>query len=110
MWIANNSSRIFVVALIAGALSVPMPLNAGDSPKTVANGYYVVGRHLYDRCGERVVLRGVNKMIIWTDIDGTPSCGEIAKSGANAVRMVWLTSGSAARRPSPSSPGQAPGC
>ena len=84
-----------MVAVIAGALSVPIPLKAGDSPKTVANGYHVVGRHLYDRCGERAVLRGVNKMIIWTDIDGIPSCNEIAKTGANAVRIVWLTSGSA---------------
>jgi mannan endo-1,4-beta-mannosidase len=63
----------------------------------VAGGYHVVGRHPYDRCGERVVLRGVNKMIIWTDIDGIPSCGEIAKTGANTVRIVWLTSGSAAQ-------------
>jgi mannan endo-1,4-beta-mannosidase len=39
------------------------------------------------------VLRGINKMIIWMDIDGDPSCSEIAKTGANAVRMVWLMSG-----------------
>ncbi|HEY0591421.1 MAG TPA: cellulase family glycosylhydrolase [Thermoanaerobaculia bacterium] len=56
-----------------------------------AKHFYVEGRHLYDRCGERVVLRGVNKMNIWTDPDGIPSFAEIAKTGANAVRIVWLT-------------------
>jgi mannan endo-1,4-beta-mannosidase len=84
-----------MVALFAVTLSGPTPLSGGDAAKTVAGTFHVVGRHLYDRCGERVVLRGVNKMIIWTDIDGIPSCHEIAKTGANAVRIVWLTSGSA---------------
>ena len=84
-----------MVALLAGVLSAPAPSSGGDGAKTVADGFRVEGRHLYDRCGERVVLRGVNKMIIWTDIDGDPSFGEIAKTGANAVRIVWLTSGSA---------------
>ena len=84
-----------MVALVAGAISGPPPLSGEIPGKTVATGFHVVGRHLYDRCGERVVLRGINKMIIWTDIDGIPSCGEIAKTGANTVRIVWLTSGSA---------------
>jgi mannan endo-1,4-beta-mannosidase len=43
-----------------------------------------------------VVLRGVNKMTIWTDPDGVPSFAEIARTGANAVRIVWLTSTPAA--------------
>lgn len=58
-------------------------------------GFRVIGRHLYDRAGEKVVLVGVNKMVIWTDIDGVPAFEEIAKTGANAVRIVWLTSGTA---------------
>ena len=55
-------------------------------------GFRVVGRHLYDRCGEKVILRGVSKMIVWTDINGT-SFPEIAKTGANVVRIVWVTTG-----------------
>jgi mannan endo-1,4-beta-mannosidase len=56
-------------------------------------GFRVQGRHLYDNQGEQVVLCGVNKMIIWMDTDGAPSYSEIAKTGANAVRIVWTTDG-----------------
>jgi mannan endo-1,4-beta-mannosidase len=58
-------------------------------------GYRVQGRHLYDNQGEKVVLVGVNKMICWTDIDGIPSYEEIARTGANCVRIVWGISNSA---------------
>lgn len=48
---------------------------------------------MYDPLGEQVVLRGVNKMAVYTDED--PTCAaifpEIRKSGANAVRIVWGT-------------------
>lgn len=50
--------------------------------------FYVQGAKLYDRCGEEVVLRGVNKMSIWTDRSGN-DFAEIAKTGANTVRIVW---------------------
>jgi mannan endo-1,4-beta-mannosidase len=57
---------------------------------------YVSGRHLYDRCGEHVVLRGINEMVVWSgDKDGIPEYAEIAKTGANSVRIVWNSSGSA---------------
>lgn len=61
----------------------------GGDPRGLP-GFYVDGRFLYDRCGERVVLRGVNEMIVWSgDKDGTPEFAEIAKTNANAVRIVW---------------------
>ncbi len=53
---------------------------------------YVDGRYLYTPCGEKVIVRGVNKMIIWTS-DTTvrrESYSEIRKTGANCVRIVWL--------------------
>jgi mannan endo-1,4-beta-mannosidase len=61
-------------------------------------GFYVQGRYLYDRCGEKVVLRGVNEMsvFIWNDIVGAGYLPEIRKTGANSVRLVWNTTGSAA--------------
>jgi hypothetical protein len=55
-------------------------------------GFKVAGRFLYDKCGEKVILRGINKMTVWTDIDGA-SFPEIAKTGANSVRIVWVTTG-----------------
>ncbi len=77
-------------------LSAPSVVTGTEPARGGSTGFRVSGRHLYDHCGERVVLRGVNKMIYWVDIDGVPSCAEIARTGANVVRMVWLTPGSAA--------------
>jgi mannan endo-1,4-beta-mannosidase len=74
--------------------------NPGNPPGPGASsGFKVNGRHLYDRCGEKVVLRGVNEMIIWlpSGTDGLPEYQEIAKTGANSVRIVWSSSGSAAQ-------------
>ena len=51
--------------------------------------FRVKGRFLYDPCGHPVILRGVNKMNIWTDPQGA-SFTEIAQTGANCVRIVWL--------------------
>ena len=51
-------------------------------------GFFVEGRFLHDFCGNKVTLRGVNKMNIWTDPTGE-SFAEIAKTGANCVRIVW---------------------
>ena len=58
-------------------------------------GFRVEGRFVYDKYGEKVILVGVNKMIIWMDIDGLPSFPEIAKTGANCVRIVWTSDGTA---------------
>jgi mannan endo-1,4-beta-mannosidase len=52
---------------------------------------YTSGAALYDACGARVIARGVNKMNVWTDLDGIPSFAEIARTGANSVRIVWET-------------------
>jgi mannan endo-1,4-beta-mannosidase len=69
---------------------------SGGAP-TTSDTFYVSGRDLYDRCGEKVVLRGVNEMIVWSEgKDGVPEYTEIAKTGANAVRIVWNEEGSAA--------------
>jgi mannan endo-1,4-beta-mannosidase len=51
-------------------------------------GFYVKDRFLYDPCGTKITLRGVNKMNIWTDRTGS-SFSEIAQTGANCVRIVW---------------------
>lgn len=73
----------------------PTPSPTPTSPPTSRTTMYINGRHLYDTCGRKVILRGVNKMNIWTDPDGSKSFAEIAKTGANAIRIVWDTNGSA---------------
>jgi mannan endo-1,4-beta-mannosidase len=55
-------------------------------------GLRVSGRHLLTPCGDTLVIRGVNKMTIWTDdLDvRKASYAEIKRTGANCVRIVWL--------------------
>lgn len=64
--------------------STPTP----NATTAAAPGFYVKGRFLYDPCNNKVTLRGVNKMNIWTDRAGS-SFPEIARTGANCVRIVW---------------------
>lgn len=51
--------------------------------------FRVQGRFLYDTMGEKVVLRGVNAMIIYWDRHGAVTYPEIEKTGANACRIFW---------------------
>lgn len=58
---------------------------------------YVSGRYLYTAAGEKVVLRGINEMAIWCpDKTLKTVLPEIAKTGANCARLVWLPTGSTA--------------
>jgi mannan endo-1,4-beta-mannosidase len=50
-------------------------------------GYRVHGRFLFDRCGQKVALRGINEMVTWSARSGT-TITEIGKTGANCVRIV----------------------
>lgn len=50
---------------------------------------YVQDGALYDRCGERVVLRGINHPTLYVDRSGD-ALPEIAKTGANSVRLFWF--------------------
>lgn len=68
-----------VQAEIANCVSAPTPQT-----------FFIQGKYLKDPCGNTVILKGVNKMNIWTDRTGA-SIPEIAQSGANCVRIVWTT-------------------
>jgi mannan endo-1,4-beta-mannosidase len=86
---------LFLCTLIAFMfllLSSGQAVSAADSQYP---GFRVEGRFLYDNQGEKVILYGINKMIVWTDKDGIPSYSEIAKTGANSVRIVWSLEGTA---------------
>ncbi len=83
--VRNRSNQLIVasallIAFVSGVFAAELP------------GFRVAGRFLYDKCGEKVILRGINKMTVWTDISGA-SFPEIAKTGANSVRIVWVTTG-----------------
>lgn len=56
----------------------------------------VSGRFLTSPGGERIVLRGVNEMFVWGDRAGN-ALEEIAKTGANGVRLVWTLADGTAR-------------
>src|SRR5690606_35051972 len=63
---------------------------AGGTSLPLRETFFVDGRFLYDGCGEKVVLQSVNEMIVWSpQRDGLPEFVEIARTGANAVRIVW---------------------
>ncbi len=86
-------SLVLIITILFTAVfySIPSSFAADEQ----SPGFRVKGRFLYDKNGEKTILYGVNKMIIWMDIDGVPSYEEIAKTGANCVRIVWGISGTA---------------
>ncbi|MGC9467099.1 MAG: discoidin domain-containing protein [Anaerolineae bacterium] len=89
-WIAVSVSILLMMLASQVVTQAATAQTPDDLP-----GFRVQGRHLYDRFGDKVVLVGINKMVIWTDRDGLPAFPEIAKTGANVVRIVWLTEGTA---------------
>lgn len=83
--------RFYLAVLVAFLAFMIVPDARGVQAATDANhpGFYVKGRFLYDNQGEKVTLYGLNKMCTWTDKDGDPAFKEIAKTGANTVRITW---------------------
>jgi mannan endo-1,4-beta-mannosidase len=78
-------------------------LNTTSNTQTISgqgqtsSTFYVQGGTLYDPCAKPVVLRGVTEMVTFSSVgkDGLPYFPEIAKTGANAVRILWQTADSA---------------
>jgi mannan endo-1,4-beta-mannosidase len=75
---------VIFMFLICSKSSVALAATDANHP-----GFRVEGRFLYDNQGEKTILYGINKMVVWMDKDGEPSFSEIAKTGANCVRIVW---------------------
>lgn len=59
-----------------------------SSTGSAADTYHVQNGLLYDTCGEQVILRGINHPTIYIDREGK-ALPEIAKTGANSVRLFW---------------------
>jgi mannan endo-1,4-beta-mannosidase len=81
-----------------GASGVGGSSNSGGSSGTgggtgaTSTHMYTQGSDLYTYCGEKVLLRGLNQMSIWTDASGT-SYPAIASFGSNAIRIVFAETG-----------------
>ncbi|RPI02017.1 MAG: hypothetical protein EHM72_05210 [Calditrichaeota bacterium] len=85
--------RIFFVSAFLALCAVRCHKESPAEPQSPSSRYTtfkVEGRHLVDRYGEKVVLRGVNAMIIYWDKLGNVTYPEIAKTGANVVRIFWM--------------------
>jgi mannan endo-1,4-beta-mannosidase len=63
---------------------------APDRPPAMGerSSYYVEDGLLFDPCGEELVMRGVNHPTLYVDRAGK-AMAEIARTGANAVRLFW---------------------
>lgn len=78
---------------LGGLGSVPTP----PDPYQPAPTLFAYEGRLRDHCGEPLALRGVAEFIGWTaGSDGDPEYFEMAKTGANAVRVMWQQTGEAA--------------
>ena len=82
------ASSLLAVTSCANLTTDTLPTDTAPGP---GDGYHVHGRDLFDHLGEKVILRGVNKMNVFTDHEGA-SFSEIRQTGANSVRIVWATS------------------
>jgi mannan endo-1,4-beta-mannosidase len=75
-------NRVFLLIIL---LSGPT-LIAQDLP-----GLRVNGRYLFDKYGEKIILRGTNMLGLFWDRYGEVQLPEIAKTGANCCRIFWMT-------------------
>lgn len=84
-----------LVALLCFMIAPSHDFSVSAATDATHPGFRVEGRFLYDNQGEKVTLYGLNKMCTWMDKDGDPSFKEIAKTGANCVRITWSISDTA---------------
>jgi len=67
-----------------------MGITTSSAVSQVKTTMQVKGRFLYSQCGDKIILRGPNKMTTWIDREGK-SFAEIAKTGSNVVRIVAVS-------------------
>lgn len=80
------------IHIAVSAFFILLGCHAISSAQENHPGLIVQGRHLTTPCNDKIIIRGVNKMIVWTDDLNLrkQSYAEIRKTGANCVRIVWL--------------------
>jgi hypothetical protein len=83
--------------------NAPGPASSNGCPTTPppasSTVYHVSGRNLLDPCGDRVIVRGVEQFF-WNEGWLAPSfVTEVAKTGANAMRVIPMIAGNSDGRP-----------
>jgi len=87
-------SCIVAVFLVCFVVSCGNSQTIKSAAKQSGNTMQVKGRFLYTAAGEKVILRGVNEMMIWSkNPTGEDIFPEISRSGANSARLVWTIEG-----------------
>jgi len=76
------------------------PRGQVTKPAGIASrGFFVNGGRLYDKFGNDFVMRGLNNPHIWFDVGDQyyayNALDNIAADGANTIRVVWQTTGTA---------------
>jgi mannan endo-1,4-beta-mannosidase len=90
---ATGGTTTGSTASTGGSTGTGGTTNTGGSSGTNTH-MYTQGSDLYAYCGEKVLLRGVNQMSVWTDPKGS-SYPAIASFGSNVVRIVYNATGTA---------------
>lgn len=83
--------------LVVCALLLAFSFGWTQPKADAASGFFVSGSALKDANGNTFVMRGVNNPHAWYDTQAYDALTAIAATGANTVRIVWQTSGTAAR-------------
>lgn len=79
----------FLFGLIVVLAACSAKEKSNNTTPNEHNRMFVEGRNIYTAAGEPVVLRGFNEMMVWSDNpSGSWVMEEMAKTGANAVRIV----------------------
>jgi peptidoglycan/xylan/chitin deacetylase (PgdA/CDA1 family) len=83
------SPGIYTVSFDAGEMTIEKPVKQAASVTAgIKSGFYTEGKKILAPGGEEVIFRGIDSMFVWTDKEGA-TLPEIAKTGANCVRIVW---------------------
>jgi mannan endo-1,4-beta-mannosidase len=93
--------KMISICLVIACLTMSACSGSDDDDDSTGGATFkVVGRDLIDPCGEKVLLKGVNKMSIFDqeDIYGQNYFPEIAKTNANCVRIVWFATHSSTQQ------------
>ncbi|RYE36432.1 MAG: beta-mannosidase, partial [Sphingobacteriales bacterium] len=96
--------KISLVLIFAFTFCISCKKDRKTSDTDITTGLHVKdGKYLSDKCGNKIILRGVNMGSIYAANFGLKELEEIEKTGANNVRIVlernykdWTNGGASA--------------